>query len=548
MAFSVLVTVACLLPFLCSPTYALPVAVFTPTQPSPLAIPVSIIPLLLLGVCKFTYAKYRRAQSIHEAHEDTLDASREIVCQAKTGHRFSLDRFTGYLVGFLGSPEWETRISCRADQVARKSQARSSASSEPSSSVIYARIMGDSTGYRRSQSRSRSASALPSTSPLPSPTLMQIMEPVLTSWYDDARARDMEISQDSTSSAESKSSRSQSRGKTQTPNGLNSLTLSVYEAPSISAPSPVHTPQLRPQSCHSLADICAGITASSAGSNVSAKTSDRCSPSTSLGVQDSLATTERTAFAPTTRPLNIGPKPLVPLSPTGFLDSLSPLEIITGKQRKKSTVAQRRRSGSPQIGPSPLRNSVLLETSASMPVLEVPKPSATVPSLRASWELEDLIKDGQLDVDAVSALLGLGLTVAPDSASREHLAASPEPEQDLGSLGQEDADGTMDIGTTGMGWGRACETGVTTVQFRVPGEQLSTIIEEPDDIGSLHSCHARNSLGSMHGIVKKVSGPSLEQLIEASCGASVVDSESGSLDNRSVWAEERSWRDSGSMR
>ncbi|OSD03702.1 hypothetical protein PYCCODRAFT_188573 [Trametes coccinea BRFM310] len=236
-----------------------------PYSVSPLTAALTLLPLPLLGALKFAYVRFRRAQSIH-THPQTLSPNIDKAMSPRSSvARLSAERLeeqrspaslwpsvTPYLVGFLGSPEWETKICSRLDRTIRHAKNESRRSScHPTSprSLAFADSSGatanTSTAYYSSlshKSRSKSLSASfcdtsasyrlpgtytasshvfsaitdcalihPSSPPcmhafsLPqppelahktsqvstnehSPTLMQMMEPVLASWYEDSRS------------------------------------------------------------------------------------------------------------------------------------------------------------------------------------------------------------------------------------------------------------------------------------------------------------------------------------------------------------------------
>ena len=118
------------------PAFAIPVSASAATAasgPSPVALTVGLCtPFVILVVVKYTYMKYRRAEFIHsdtiEMHAQTKAPSRLIelgldsqILQ-KPSRKFKIRCLSGYMVGFLGSPEWETTMKVRVDRVLRKSR------------------------------------------------------------------------------------------------------------------------------------------------------------------------------------------------------------------------------------------------------------------------------------------------------------------------------------------------------------------------------------------------------------------------------------------
>ncbi len=237
-----------------------------PAEPlQPLAIALALVPFPLIALLKVAYLRFRRGQSIHALDSPlppraTTSVSAPMSTAASVGSSLAeksntvnsstdlspepsfLARqrqcfwiaFQPYLVGFLGSPDWEVTISCRITNTLRRearhaavlvdsSTRRSTSATNPS--TAYSTLSTKSRGTSRtSRSNHRSVSLVDKTrhrlpndfafmplvhpsSPPPiqlpppahlptssvrfsvqqnSPTLMQIMEPVLSSWYDDS--------------------------------------------------------------------------------------------------------------------------------------------------------------------------------------------------------------------------------------------------------------------------------------------------------------------------------------------------------------------------
>ena len=98
----------------------------------PLAIAFGLLPLPILAGFKYAYLRYRRGQSIH-AHGipsapskpslvDPTSLSSSLAPPAAPRSRFAafLTTLQPYLVGFSGSPDWETTISCRLNGTLRR--------------------------------------------------------------------------------------------------------------------------------------------------------------------------------------------------------------------------------------------------------------------------------------------------------------------------------------------------------------------------------------------------------------------------------------------
>lgn len=160
-----------------------------------------------------------------------------------------------------------------------------------------------------------------------------------------------------------------------------------------------------------------------------------------------------------------------PPSPSSKTDLLSPLGALAVNHS----------------GPDKSKDSIrhLPETSthsASARQLLAPNDDSQTNSQRSSansamkdWILEDLLRDGELDVDAVSGVLGLDLdfldepTPASDSifGNVSHLSDTTSPTQD-----------------SRMGWGRAAQLESVSfdMQIRKPGGPLCVIPEETESV------------------------------------------------------------------
>ncbi|KAI0799832.1 hypothetical protein BC629DRAFT_200689 [Irpex lacteus] len=389
----------------------------------------------------------------------------------------------------LGSPEWETRVKVRMDRAIRKSRSQRSSVEVPSRAVSPStatrsqfnsshRSRDTSVGYKSSRhapsstsSKSRAmshsflemyspdsnvashgashASSPPFLDSLPqlpsfsesnrsgtassrsrgqtsvaslSPTLMQMIEPVVASWQDDTF----------------KPERSQSTGGT-TRSRSHSPTPPFQTPPTTPAKSSNGT--LDPASRSSRS----GDDSSRSTLSISRSISTAPLPRDSLPHTTTVAPTKlemekagktspkpsTVALSSTTRPLNIENTRVASIHSDTDYFSVIPAKYIAERSVADRTKSQRRKSGSPSIGPSPLRNPV---TSSSSSSLSNAKPNlasrkteesyiSSTPSIPdPSWELDDLMKNGRLDIDAVTEALGLGFSVndnpSPASASR----------------------------------------------------------------------------------------------------------------------------------
>lgn len=158
---------------------------------------------------------------------------------------------------------------------------------------------------------------------------------------------------------------------------------------------------------------------------------------------------------------------------------------------------------------------------------------------RASWDLSDLVRDGQLDVDAVSAVLGLGLTIEADMSCSPNIGRSPS-ESDISDQ-------------SSMGWGHACETSGMSLPMRIPGEQLYAIPEETEDVTSLHS--RIRSGDSTFDIDLRLLGLDSIRGRASSVGSMltpemsiVQQSMPDDVERSIIWEDEQSWRDTPSFR
>ncbi|KAH9893910.1 hypothetical protein C8Q73DRAFT_835961 [Cubamyces lactineus] len=507
---------------------------------SPFAAAFGLLPLTLLVAIKYAYIRFRRGQSIHQhAHTSLatdLSAGSHLMLSPQRSVSPSLwEVITPYLVGFLGSPEWETRIRSRLDRTLRQAKIqadsrRSSRRTSPPCSPALAdssRITANtSTAYYsslsyKSRSRSKSLSVSygdlsvscqpayfgrhdvsaitdcaivhPSTPPcshavplpvLPqpvhipakpppqdcSPTLMQIMEPVLRSWYEDhGQSSSTEHSKSTSTSADdaglsvdspslpfqtplttpgspvmvgaypdsvpslpltllrkqlgvSATSSVLSLAATTYPSPA-SFSLAVFHspaAPSIPVPKPVYTPIIRPESCAVLpVDWRNTRDYPSVDGYLHSPTHRSPASGTNVNIFDILSVppsrptrSPKVSFSPTLAP---------PASPVLAQSSSSGQVVLKSALKKRTADA-----GTSPVIPSSLRNSV----SFSMISLEIPgavtvgSSAASMLSVysganltgtgadsknRQSWDLSDLMDNGQLDVDAVTRVLGLGL-------------------------------------------------------------------------------------------------------------------------------------------
>lgn len=601
---------------------------------SPLAVALTVLPLPLLAAIKYTYVRFRRAQSIH-AHphssntvrSDTSSPRLSVPASASgpekrpsAGFWFTL---TPYLVGFLGSPKWETAIRSRLDKTIRQAKAASLRSSRRSLLSPRSPALGDTSGTtantssayyssfshksQRSQSKSRSVSYgdnsaenipsprftshafsaitdcsiihpsspacqhgiyLPTPPPAAylthaplgssvqrrSPTLMQVMEPVLTSWYDDGRGSDstgneskgtqstLDSSHSSTSMRRETSDRSSDSpslpfqtpmtspptpgmpggyssssmpftllrkqlGLSATSSALSldavsstSLSVAVFHspaAPSILVPQPVYTPVMRPASCAVLpTNWQVDPDRLSVPSFMHSPTHRSPAPGRPAGIHDLLANPPiRPSLSPK---VSFSPVPSPPASPV-LSQGAGPVVLKSALKKRGST--------SPAL-PSSLRNSVSFSlmsfdvTGAEDSIFSANSATNIGTSKnRKSWDITDLMHNGELDVDAITCALGLGLGVGLDS--RSSVGSVPSPSVTLTFVPNtpaEDAETEYDIEQYAAGWGSpqlpnaagASEGEGVQMRWHVHGLQLTAIPEEPRSevcsvAGSVHA-------------------------------------------------------------
>ncbi|KAI0833675.1 hypothetical protein BC628DRAFT_1344798 [Trametes gibbosa] len=595
---------------------------------TPFAAALSILPIPLLAAFKYAYVRFRRGQSIH-AHPHTSSPIPGTPLSPSTtslpgpgNHQAPSNLWitlTPYLVGFLGSPRWETTIRSRLDKTLRQAKIDSRRSSRRSlRSSPCSPAMGDfsrstvntSSAYyssfsHKSGSRSKSASVsfgdvsaekLPSprfishgfsaitdcalihpssppcqhdaflSIPPPahlvknsvrssnsehSPTLMQLMEPVLSSWYDDSKGKrppyDTLYSSDDVIPERSVMSSDPSLpfqtpltspptpgmpgafSVTPVPFSVlrkqlgvsiaspllcatalpspSSVSLAVFHspsAPSIRVPQPVYTSGLRPDSCAVSPADWQSRDRLSAHNLLHSPT--HCSPAIGRpsGIYDVFNNpascppkSPKVSFSPTLAP------PASPVLPRG-----SGTDSGAGPVVLKSALKKRRGSacGSPAL--SSVRNSVsfsFLGVDASISgadcsatsILSVSSPanlSTGTPGGggggkdRRSWDLSDLMRNGQLDVDSI---LGLGLDIA--SRSSVALAVSANAALADGEA-SSDAEVEYDIEQYASGWAspQLADAGEgEQMRWHVHGLQLCAIPEETRSevcsvVGSVH--------------------------------------------------------------
>lgn len=172
-----------------------------------------------------------------------------------------------------------------------------------------------------------------------------------------------------------------------------------------------------------------------------------------------------------TRPPADGAVPMAAASPPSAVAPLSPSLKVNLIVSPDVSIVDR--SGSFKSKGS---SRVLQDVSAvSIPDSQGRSATANTSTASKDWILEDLLRDGKLDVDAVGGILGLDLGFLDE----------PTPNNDsiFGNTSQlsESASPARD----GMGWGRAALSSSTSfdIQIRKPGGPLCVIPEETEDGG-----------------------------------------------------------------
>ncbi|PSR79838.1 hypothetical protein PHLCEN_2v6884 [Hermanssonia centrifuga] len=127
-------------------------------------------------------------------------------------------------------------------------------------------------------------------------------------------------------------------------------------------------------------------------------------------------------LSPITRPLNVNHQvTYLPHTPTG---KSPPAALPPSVARFLHQPIAQKKASSPPIGPSPLRNPVVLVTPSSS---EIEVESLLDTSRISGWDLSDLVRNGRLDVDAVSEVLGLGFDMSSTPSPQTPSARRNEP-------------------------------------------------------------------------------------------------------------------------
>ena len=626
---------------LCSSVYALPLA--TPSADSSLGLdfPLAFCPLVVLLLLKIGYMGYRR--HLMRPRENTGGSSLAL-------HIGSFNIYlklvqTAYLVGFLGSPAWETRTQEDTSHVSQRMLLAHSTSCSPSP-ISYSCILSGSAHAARdapscaphdlhhvplyprtrclqdgdidyhsysgvgSSIHTHPCPAPPPFFPAPvhlpagsgaippqrsSPSLMQVMEPIFLAMTSVPKAPlvsvDVGIQPPARTGTPEDAHQAYSH-----PGSLGACSLSTCvpashlpatakrsARPSVSLPTfdihagprdassldrfIVHAHQgvsvAPPPSVHHVA--------SRPRSRILVPEERECgqfiyrvAPRSSqvfTDARDYIAQGEMgSKFCPEVKaPLSLTSRPLNGITKTdcglSFITEaplLSPMEALAGRRvAPKSKMSRKHRSGSPQIGPSPLRNTILLDPSTDVSVVDGSRPTSDVASICVSWDLNDLLVDGQLDINAVTAALGLGLSVGSAEATEHDNLVTTTGLCCSGPTDRHDTD--SGVWTPGDDWERADAIMPTTSQVHVPGAQLSAIPEEVENMSSLElSPYAATSLCSLaRASFVQFSDIDDGCMTEPASARTIASLSSDQRDPRifceEYWQDDRSWRDAGNV-
>ncbi|PIL29394.1 hypothetical protein GSI_09446 [Ganoderma sinense ZZ0214-1] len=498
------------------PVFALPLRdpSFSPPSFQLLPFLIALLPLPILAALKYFYLRFRRGQSIH-AVPHSLPSHPSPFYLA----------LNPYLIGLFGSPHWETTISCRIHASFPLPLPNPPPippffhphSSQSDKSTANTTLVSSLSRKSRSIPFLLSCSSLPLTplrSSAPShplvppsihvssslsPTLMQIMAPVLNSSYDlsslippnPLRPPNDHSNPISLPTTHSSLFFGTSLNVSPTPTvpfiflpkqlppsptpsihsippSPASLSLAVFHSPlasRIPVPKPVYTPSLRPESCVVLPhDWPTSQEIALLDSAVLNPPTDGPLPPRS---------TVSNALDPRLKPT----RPLAILkSPRSLAGSPSPLDGSLASPRSSPLISQR----SPCMTPSP-----------ALSFLRV--------SQCEEWDLADLQDlNGRLDVDAISRVLGLGLGLGlpvADSVNNHDLDESEHASSShSGSAAESENEGASDFdlpfdeqpnsagSIKSPGWDHregdlATFLGIS-LQMHVHGQPLSVIPEE----------------------------------------------------------------------
>ncbi|THH29167.1 hypothetical protein EUX98_g5029 [Antrodiella citrinella] len=567
--------VVTLLVTLVSPcAYAVPLSETPEEAPPPVFALWLCLPFLVLATVKLVYIKFRRAQSIHACGDPgavpiatstkfpSIPSIRGLGFKLPDTPQSSIGGMkdiTGYLVGFLGSPEWETRIRRRVDRVVRRSQTVASTVTSPRISLVEhtSSVSGDTrtskgtqnvsqtntTSSRRQSSRrsgshrSRSASvsflemqtpkvpipdihncgvvhpmspACTDTLPLQntrkdslnsgeetrwrrrrlslsyfSPTVVHIdSPPAVAAPEPPKRSLDKSIKSNSDESHgrsysktpsfqdASTSSNVSSDSVTSLPEGEITMDLSVSQAPA--SPNPEASVLSYPRSVSESLDDLSYIISPDAGRSVD------------WSVEEIMKVPRRNSSQ--RRPLGNSVPPVSDGASSSMTPPMMPVPVIHLVSSPDPSVLDR--SGSDKsMGSYHSRGSVaMLQVD---PASLAPSARSSVSSAGKDWILADLLKDGKLDVDAVSGVLGLDLGFLDDpTPNSDSIFGNTSHLSETGSPAKE-----------GMGWGRAAQDGSTSfdMQIRKPGGPLFVIPEETEEFNDVGSSRRGSKYSMVSG-------------------------------------------------
>lgn len=628
---------------LCSSVYALPLAAPSADSSLGLEFPLAFCPLAALLLLKIGYMGYRRHLSRPRQIGENTGGSSLALHIGSFNVYLKLVQ-TAYLVGFLGSPAWETRTPENTNYVSQRMLLAHGTSPCSPSPVLYSCILSGSAHVARdaaycaphdshhvplyprtrrlqdgdvdyhshsgvgSSIHTHLCPAPPPFFPAPvhlpagsgaiprqrsSPSLMQVMEPIFSAMTSvpkvplvsvdpgiqpPARTGTLEGAHQAYSHPDSLGACSLSarvlashlpatairsaRPRVRTPtfdihaghsdaSSFDRIIFPAHQRVSVAPPPSVHHVASRPRSRILVPEE---RECGQSISCVAPRPSQVCTDARDYVAQgemgSKLCLEVKLPLSLTSRPLNGITKTDRGLSSISEAPLLLPMEALAGRRvAPNSKVSRNYRSGSPQIGPSPLRNSILLDSSTNVSVVDGSRPTSDAASICVSWDLNDLLVDGQLDINAVTAALGLGLSMEPVEATEHDNLVTTTERCCSGPTDRHDTD--SGVWTPGDDWEGADAIVPMTLQVHVPGAQLSAIPEEAENMSSLElSPYAATSLCSRASFVQfsDIEDGYVTELAPARTMASLPsDQRDFRIFCEEYRQDDRSWRDVGNV-
>lgn len=597
----------------CSSVSALPLAAPSADSSLGLEFPLAFCPLIVLLLFKMAYIEYRRSSSTPGQRAAERTAGLSLAFRIGSFNVYLKLVRTAYLVGFLGSPAWETRTPGSTDRVSLQPHGTSTFNPSPAldprplgneshvvpaiaqhrtsrltpnhgahrkhdGDVYFTSCAGIQSSIREHRNVAPSLSLLapvhlPSRSEVippqwPSPSLTQVMEPIISAVVSKAPTSRVQLLAEGGrvySTREGSLGESAPLASVQLlilPTSVSCLSgssvrtlttdmhagnddagypdtsiVSVRQGIPIALPPSIHHIS-RPRSRDCIPEewecnrLIPAVTQRTTHALKNPRTTkETMCPSLSLEIKAPLSLT--------TRPLNGVTES--DCSSSSIPAAELPILVLAGRRlTPKSKVLRKRSSDSPQIGPSPLRNSFLLDSSASVSTVDETRPNSTDMSICSNWALDDLLVDGQLDINAVTAALGLGLSMGLGEGTEDGDSVTATV-----SYSDSTAHHNPDSGGLALsGWDAIVPT---SLEVHVPCAQLTTIPEEAEDVSSLELSppFAATSLCSRSTFIRlsDISGDFFAELSTARTIASVYSSRSHHDISEEYWQDERSWKD-----